>query len=205
MVRVLFKSGLALASLPFFCCPSQVLPQNPVSASLNTSGSVVIDGHPAPYLIRRLPVSSFPDLPPAVKEQLDRRGCLIPQSYEARQPENVIHASLEDPGSSDWAVLCSAQGTVSLLVFFGSSSSRPFTLASAPETERLQSHGSSGVLGFNWAIDPASPQDVHEAQLGMRRPPPRLDHDALADSVIDRSTDYRFYLSNSWTLIETQD
>jgi hypothetical protein len=205
MVRALIKSGLALASLPFFCCPAQVLPQDRVSASLNTSGSVTVDGHPTPYLIRRLPISSFPNLPPAIQEQLDHRGCLIPQSYEARQPENVIHGSLERPGSSDWAVLCSAQGTVSLLVFFGSGSNRPFTLASSPETERLQSRGSSGVLGFNWAIDPASPQDVHEAQLGMRHPPPQLDHDALADSVVDRRTDYHFYLRSSWTLIDTQD
>ncbi|MGB8030707.1 MAG: hypothetical protein WCF30_13720 [Terracidiphilus sp.] len=172
---------------------------------LNTSGSVTVDGRPTPFLIRRLPISSFPSLPPVVQEKLSDRGCLIPQSYEARQPENVIHASLERPGSSDWAVLCSAQGTVSLLVFFGSGSSQPFTLASAPETERLQSHGFSGVLGFNWAIDPASPQDVHEAQLSMRHPPPRIDHDALADSVIDQRTVYHFYLSNAWTLIDTQD
>jgi hypothetical protein len=205
MVRALIKSGLAVASLPLLCCSLTALPQDSVSVPLNASGSIVIDGHPTPYLIRHLPVSSFPDLPPAVQQQLDHRGCLIPQSYEARQPENVVHASLERSGSSDWAVLCSAQGTVSLLVFFGSGSRQPFTLASAPETERLQSHGSAGVLGFNWAIDPASSQNVHEAQLGMRRPPPRLDHDALADSVVDRRTDYHFYLSNSWTLIDTQD
>ena len=111
MVRVLFKSGLAFASLLFFCCPTPVLPQDPVSTALNTSGSVTVDGRPTPYLIRHLPVSSFPDLPPAIQAQLDHRGCLIPQSYEARQPENVVHASLERRGSSDWAVLCSAQGT----------------------------------------------------------------------------------------------
>jgi hypothetical protein len=205
MVRALFNSVLAPLSLLFFCCPSQALSQEPIPAPLNTAGSIVIDGHPTPYLIRHLPVSSFPDLPRAVQEQLDDRGCLIPQSYEARQPENVVHASLERPGSTDWAVLCSARGTVTLLVFFGSGSKQPFTLASGPETERLQSHGSSGVLGFNWAIDPALPQDVREAQLGMRHPPPRLDHDALADSVIDQRTVYHFYLSNAWTLIDTQD
>ncbi len=205
MVRVLFNSGLVLISLLFACSPSQAVPQDPISAPLNTTGSITVDGHPTPYLIRHLPVSSFPDLPLGVKDQLDRLDCLIPQSYEARQPENVVHASLERPGSTDWAVLCSAQGTVSLLVFFGSGSNQPYTLASAPETERIQSHGSAGILGFNWAIDPASPQDVHEAQLGMRHPPPRLDHDALADSVIDQRTVYHFYLSNAWTLIDTQD
>ena len=163
------------------------------------------DGHSTPYVIRHLPVSSFPNLPPAIQQQLNHRGCLIPQTYEAHQPENVVHASLERPGSSDWAVLCSAQGTVSLLVFFGSGSSQPFTLASAPETERLQTHDPSGVLGFNWGIDPASPEQVHDAQLGMRHPPPRLDHDALADTLVDRHTVYHFYLKSAWIVLEMQD
>jgi hypothetical protein len=172
---------------------------------LNTSGQVMFDGHSTPYLIRHLPVNSFPQLPPAAQDALARRGCLIPQTYEAHQPENVVHASLERPGSSDWAVLCSVNGTVSLLVFFSSNYGEPMVLASAPETERLQSHGSSNVLGFNWAIDPASPEDVHEAQLGMKHPPPRLGHDALADSVIDQRTVYHFYSNNAWTLIDTRD
>src|ERR1039458_1575237 len=139
MVFTLFKSELLLASLLLFCCPSKLLPQDSASAALNTSGSVVIDGHSTPYLIRHLPVSSFPDLPAAIREQLDLRSCLIPQTYEAHRPENVVHASLERPGSSDWAVLCSAQGTVSLLVFFGDGSRQPFTLTSAPANENQKS------------------------------------------------------------------
>ncbi len=205
MVRARFKSGFALASLLFFCCPSPILPQDSASAPLNKSGQVMFDGHLTPYLIRHLPANSFPQLPPAVQDALNRRGCLIPQTYEAHQPENVVHASLERLGSSDWAVLCSVNGTVSLLVFFSSGNGEPMVLSSAPETERLQSHGSGNVLGFNWAIDPASPQDVHEAQLGMKHPPPRIDHDALADSVIDQRTVYHFYAKNAWTLLDTQD
>jgi hypothetical protein len=205
MVRALVNSGLLLAQMLLFCCPSKLLPQDSVNAALDTSGSVVVDGHSTPYLIRHLPVSSFPDLPAAIQEQLDQHGCLIPQTYEAHRPENVVHASFERPGSSDWAVLCSAQGTVSLLVFFGNGSSRPFTLASAPETERLQTHDPSGVLGFNWGIDPASPQDVHDAQLGMHNPSPRLDHDALADTLVDRHTFYHFYLKSAWIVLEMQD
>ncbi len=175
------------------------------TSPLVESGQIIVDGHPTPYLIRHLPVSSFPDLPSAIQMELSVRGCLIPQTYEAHRPENVVHASLERPGSSDWAVLCSAKGAVSLLVFFGSGSSLPFTLASAPETERLQSHGSSGVLGFNWGIDPASPQQVHEAQAGMDPRPPLLDHDALADTLVDRHTVYHFYLKSAWIVLETQD
>jgi hypothetical protein len=180
-------------------------PQSFHSESLNTSGKIVFDGHPTPYLVRHLPVNAFPQLPAGVQDVLTRRGCLIPQTYEAHQPENVVHASFERPGSSDWAVLCSVNGTVSLLVFFSSHDAGPTILASAPETERLQSHGSSGILGFNWGIDPASPEDVHEAQMGMRHLPPRIDHDALADSIIDQHTIYHFYSGNAWILIDTAD
>jgi hypothetical protein len=172
---------------------------------LTVTGQIVVDGRSTSYLIRRLPVSSFPELPPAVQNLLNERGCLIPQTYEAHQPENVIEASLERRGSSDWAVLCSEHGTVSLLVFFAGQFRQPTVLASAPETERLQAHGTGGVLGFNWGIDPASPEQVHEAQAGMRHPPPRLDHDAIADSTVDQTTVYHYFSGNAWTVVGTQD
>jgi hypothetical protein len=98
-------------------------------------------------------------------------------------------------------VLCSAQGTVSLLVLFSSDPTELMVLASAPETERLQAHDPSGVLGFNWGIDPASPAQVREAQTGMDPRPLRLDHDALADSVVEHKTVYHFYARKVWTLV----
>jgi len=172
--------------------------------SLNVSGQVMVDGRTTPYLVRHLPVDAFPQLPAAVGEVLVRRGCLIPQTYEAHQPENVINASFERHGSSDWAVLCSVNGKVSLLVFF-SDARDPMTLASAPETDRLQAHGTANALGFNWGIDSAPPESVHEAQIGMSHPPPRIDHDALADSVIDGRTIYRVFAKGAWTVIDTRD
>jgi hypothetical protein len=187
------------------CLVTAARPQDVHSSALNTSGKIAFDGHLTPYLIRHLPINAFPQLPPPVQEVLTRRGCLIPQTYEAHQPENVVHASLQGPGSTDWAVLCTVNGTVSLLVFFSTNYASPATLATAPETERLQSHGSNGVLGFNWGIDPASPEQVHQAQMGMRHPPPRIDHDALADSIIDQHTIYHFYSGNAWTPLDTED
>jgi hypothetical protein len=168
-------------------------------------GNLVVDGRSVPYLIRRLPVSSFPALPEQIADVLNRRGCMIPQTYEAHRPENVVHASLEKAGSSDWAVLCSAQATVSLLVFFGSAPGRPTVLATAPEKDRLQAHGADQSLGFNWGVDPASPEDVREAQANLGHRPFRPDHDALADSVIDGKTVYHFYAKDRWTLLDTPD
>jgi hypothetical protein len=174
-------------------------------SSLVTEGRIDQDGRSAAYEIRHLPVSSYPNLPLDVAGQLTDRGCQIPQTYEARHPENVVHASFQHPGSSDWAVLCSTQGTVALLIFFGSAPGQPLTLATAPETRRLQPHYGSTVLGFNWGIDPATPDAIHEAQIGLTPRPARLDHDALSDSTVDRKTIYRFYAKGSWSILDMPD
>jgi hypothetical protein len=179
------------------------------AAPLNSSGRVMVAGRLTPFLIRHLPVSSFPQLPESVAGALNQRGCMIPQTYEAHRPENVVHASLERAGSSDWAVLCSVEGKVSLLVFFdggsGQDAAAPVVLASTEETDRLQAQPGSGVLGFNWGIDGASPEQVHEAQSGLAQRPGRVDHDALADAVLEGRTVYRFYAKNVWQALEMPD
>jgi hypothetical protein len=205
MLHGWLKTGFALCGLLWPSLATPIQQPGADTQRLVESGQVVVDGQRSAYLIRRLPVSSFPDLPSGVADLLSQRECLVPQTYAAHHPENVIHASLERSGSSDWAVLCSAQGTVSLLVFFGSGSGRPIVLSSAPETKRMQRHDSTGVLGFNWAIDPASPEAVHQAQSTMQRKPPVLDHDAVADSVVEHGTVYRIYIQHAWTVVETKD
>jgi hypothetical protein len=176
----------------------------PTTPPLNEQGKVVLAGRSTPYLIRHLPVNSFPQLPARIQEALDRRGCTIPQTYEAHGPENVVHGSLERAGSSDWAVLCSAQGTVSLLVFFGerTEGTQPAVLASTSETERLQAHGATEVLGFDWGIDRATPEQIEEAQSGMAHRPARVDHDAVAEAMIDHPTIYHFYAKGAWSRLQ---
>ena len=159
-----------------------------------------------PYLIRHLPVSSFPELPAAVQDALNRRGCLIPQTYEAHQPENVIHASLERAGSSDWAVLCSARGNglAAGLLCRRARISRwcwpPRRRPSACKpTTRAAFSASTG------ASIPPRREQIHEAQAGLVHRPPLLDHDALADSLVDHRTIYHFYLKSAWTVLEMPD
>jgi hypothetical protein len=203
MVRAALKKIEPL--LGFLLCACSLLPAQPPQpspAQLNVSGKIVVAGQSIPYIIRHLPISSFPGLPDELAAMLNRRGCLIPQTYEAHRPENVIHASFEHPGSSDWAVLCSEHGTVSLLVFFPSASDKLHVLSAAPETERLQAHDPSGVLGFNWGIDPATPEQVRQAQAGLLHRPAPVDHDALADSLVDRHTVYHYYLNSAWIVLE---
>ncbi len=199
------KIPISLLSLLAFgtvlAAPQMPLPP-PDADPLIESGQVTTNGHKVSYVIHRLPPSSFPDLPAPIVDLVNQRGCLIPQTYEAHRPENVVEASLEGKGSQDWALLCSVKNTVSLMVFFASAPERPVVLVTAPETERLQMHDPSRVLGFNWGIDPASPEQVHEAQIGIAHRPAAPDHDALADSTLDRRTVYHFYSKGKWTLLD---
>lgn len=204
MARASLGRELIAGSLLVVCCAAGVFAQDSAS-SLDTRGQATVNGKTGPYLVRHLPISSFPELPAAIQERLTRRGCLIPQTYEAHRPENVVHASLERRGSSDWAVLCSAKGAVSLLVFLASGDGEAMVLATVPETSRLQMDAMSGVLGFNWAIDAVTPEQMHEAQLDMHHPPPRVDHDGLADLVVEGKTVYRFFTHGAWTVVDTQD
>lgn len=182
------------------------LAQQPISdpAELVASGRVERDGRIVNYRIQHLPVSSFPDLPRTVSAALNDLECTIPQTYQAHRPENVIHGSFESRGSSDWAVLCSAHGKVSLLVFFDSAAGKYQQLASFAETQRLQPRHPSGEMGFDWAIDAASPDTVRQAQIGLTPRPRRLDHDAVANTVIDQRTQYHFY-AGSWILVDLPD
>ncbi|MGP8251806.1 MAG: hypothetical protein ACLQHF_07205 [Terracidiphilus sp.] len=179
--------------------------ESQVIDAFSTEGQITVNGQTRQYKVEHLPASSFPALPAAVAAELNRRGCLIPQTYEAHGPENVIRGSFRRAGENDWAALCSVHGTVSLLVFFEGAADSPAVLATAAETARLQLNNASGNMEFDWGIDVATPELVHEAQTEMRRRPARLDHDSVADSVIDGATVYHFYAGNAWTTVETRD
>jgi hypothetical protein len=174
-------------------------------ANLVTRGEITIDGRSHPYVIRHLPPDSFPNLPEPIAKTLQQRACLIPQTYQAHHPENAVRGSFERPGSQDWAVLCTVQGNVSLLVFFASAPGNPQVLATVPEIDRLQDYNSTHVLGFNWGIDAASPAVIHDAQIGLSPRPPRPDHDSLADSIVDRTTVYHYFKNGSWSLVDLPD
>jgi len=200
-------TGILFGLLPFLVqerlhAGAQESSSEAATHSFNESGSTSVDGKTVSYLIRRLPVDSFPDLPEAVSTALNRRGCLIPQTYQAHRPENVVQASFDRPGSTDWAVLCSAKGTVDLLVFFARMPGKAMTIASAPELERIEKHGSTKVYGFDWGIDPVSPKKVHDAQSGSEHHGSRVDHDALADSILDQKTIYHFYTNGQWVKLD---
>jgi len=173
--------------------------------AFSSSGQATVGGKTGQYKVEHLPVSSFPALPTAVSAELNRRGCLIPQTFEAHGPENVIHGSFRRPGEKDWAVLCSVHGTVSLLVFFDGAPESPEVLATAAETSRLAPNNATGKLEFDWGIDRATPVQLHEAQAGIRPRPAKADHDGIADSTVDGATMYWLYSGSAWSVTQTTE
>lgn len=72
-----------------------------------------------------LPPDAFPALPHAIVSMLRTRGCMIPQPGASGPPRNVIHGKFFDPSETGWAVLCSSNGSSSIVVFHNDRDDHP--------------------------------------------------------------------------------
>ena len=142
------------------------------------------------YRIRLLPISSFPQLPDFVAQQLVHRGCMIPQTYEAREPENVIHGSFEKKGSDDWAVLCSVNRVSTLYVFFQSDLANPISLRHQPDSE---------WLGVEWSLDYGSAWGIATHPARLLKPKDSADHDGIDDAFVEKSISIHYFENGRWT------
>ena len=179
------------------CASAQAPSTN--SEQIETGRVRLPSGTEVVYRIRLLPLTSFPALPPSVAAQLDQRKCMVPQTYEARAPENVIHGSLERKGSNDWAVLCSVNGSTTLYVFFQSQPGTPITLRHQRDADWLGSE-ERGVYGSAWGIARRGPSQMRAA--GEQR---IFDHDGIEDAFIEKSFTTHYFQDGSWTTLESSN
>jgi hypothetical protein len=148
------------------------------------------------YRIRLLPVASFPQIPAAVANELDARGCMVPQTYEANGPENVISGSFEKQGSDDWAALCSVRGVTTFYVFFQSNLTHPIALRHQPDNQWLGVEPSF-AYGSAWGILPIPPRAVPRTY--------QMDHDGIEDAFVERSSVIHYYSHGHWTTFKGDD
>jgi hypothetical protein len=161
------------------------------------------DGVTESYRIRLLPVDSFPSLPQPVAGWLRRRGCMIPQTFEAQEPENVIQGAFRAPASDDWAALCSAGGDTTLYVFFAGQYNTPIPLRSQVDTLWLGHEPGSAIYGSAWGISTRSAEDLHDS-TGIR-PEFLIDHDAIEDANLERSLTLRYFQADKWQILLYED
>jgi hypothetical protein len=160
-------------------------------------------GTPISYRIRLLPLSSFPALPAEVAAQLSRRRCMIPQTYEAKQPENVIEGAFQAPGASDWAALCSAGGTTTLYVFLAGQFGDPTALRSQPDTAWLGADPGETVLGSAWGIALRTTKQLRSSP--KLRALLTLDHDAIDDARLERTLTLHYNQGGKWLRFTADD
>lgn len=164
------------------------------SGELHLSG-----GRTQSYRIRLLPVAAFPQTPSGVAAELVRRGCLIPQSFEAQGPENLIHGAFREAGSDDWAALCSQGGWTTLYVFFAGAYNAPVALRRQADTVWLGAEPGSAVCGSAWGIATRRLADLRASRSIER--PAALDHDAIDDARLEQSVTVRYYTAGRWLVL----
>lgn len=148
--------------------------------------------------IVRLKPSDFRQLPGAVRRDLDRRGCRIPQVPDKTAPHNVISGSFIGAGSRDWAVLCSVKGSSRVLIYRGGGASKVDSVARRGDKEYLQS-GTTGALEFSRRIYIAEAKAIAEEAKARSGPkPPPLDHDGIGDAFKDKASTIRYYYRGKW-------
>lgn len=161
----------------------------------------VLRGHKGDqaYAFRLLPPASFPSTPAPVLADLEKRHCMIPQSYEARGPENVIHGAFREKGSTDWAVLCSKNGTSTLLVYW-SGMGKPAEIAAQADTDTADPHDTTNILGYARGLDTASPGRINETLVNRRHGP--FDHDGIQDEHIEKTSVIHYYKNGAWMTLQ---
>jgi len=113
--------------------------------------------------IVRLKPDAFKNLPAAVRTDLDRRQCTIPQpdGLDDAGPHNVVRGRFTSQTSTDIAVLCSKSGVSTILVYRDGTTKDVAVLAAMADKGFLQT-GHPKAIEFSRVIGvagPAAPTD----------------------------------------------
>jgi hypothetical protein len=148
--------------------------------------------------IVRLPPSAFRELPANLVRELQRRRCTVPQSVQTKKPHNVIKGSFAKQGQTDWAVLCSARGVSSILVFWGGSETKPAVLAPSEDGGYLQGTSATDI-GYSRQILPVGKRwiMVHYRAYGGPKPPP-IRHQGIDDAFVEKASCTLYFHAGKW-------
>jgi hypothetical protein len=146
--------------------------------------------------VRLLPNDSD-DLPPVVIQELNRRGCTIPQAFTQRVRGNVIRGSFTTPEQLDLAVLCSRERVSSILVFRNSSVESVDELAPIPDINYLQEVG-RGEIGYSRALSAADREHILRHNSGNSPVNARLDHNGIEDHFLEKGSTIWYWHEGEW-------
>jgi hypothetical protein len=130
-------------------------------------------------------------LPPAVRADLETRGCSIPRFTKWDGPHNAIQGQFLQAGSQDWAVLCAAGGRTTILLYPGGTADGVQSLrAEEADPARFIHTVTAFVLSKRALRDQQGEQPVQE-----------FDHDAIEDGPIGKPGRVIFHRDGDWSLL----
>ncbi len=148
--------------------------------------------------IKRLPPSSFAQLPVEVVKQLEELHCKVPQAFMTAQPHNVSRGEFARKGQTDWAVLCSKNERSSILVFWGKPTKCPGELEPVEDKVFLQEIGDNQI-GYSRMINPVSGDLIskrYKRYGGLK--PPSLDHQGIDDQFVEKASVVHYCHDGKW-------
>jgi hypothetical protein len=151
----------------------------------------------------RLPPSAFGDLPAAVRADLERRGCTVPQPFVRRRgPENVIRGRFLSAMPTDVAVLCSRHRRSTILVYRDSAAPAAAELAPSADVDWLQVVDAAGTAGYSRALYVAAPDHIRRHNPDARLP---IDRDGIEEAFLEKGSTIRLWSGRAWIELPGSD
>jgi hypothetical protein len=158
--------------------------------------------------IVRLAPAAFRELPTAVRQELESRGCRIPQLGPAfgSDRSNVISGHFARPGQRDWAVLCSRGDSSQVLLFWGGQADRVEAWAPEADATWLQGMGPGGIQYSRYlAVADSAAIARHAREYGGPLPPRPITHDGLEVGFAEKGSAISYWHDGRWYDLQGAD
>ena len=147
--------------------------------------------------IVRLRPLAFPDVPQPVRDDLERRGCRIPQTPGGDRWQNVVPGRFTGPRASDWAALCSRSSASAILVYPNGMARGVLEVHRADDRAYLQQNADAIV--FSRQISVATPAYIRVKNHPSLVPGmPRIDHDGVNDAFLGKASTVWYRAGGRW-------
>ncbi|MBO6793985.1 MAG: hypothetical protein JJ895_08745 [Balneolaceae bacterium] len=157
--------------------------------------------------IVRLSPDAFTQLPVMIREDLKKRECTVPQLFQ-EMGSNVIHGHFYNAKQTDWAVLCSINGTSSILVYQNDRTDSVKSFASEKDDLFLQSMGMKPkIYAFSRNLEIADTSMIRKLYFyyddGPELPP--LNHVGINDQFYNKGSSIWYYHKGNWIELPGED
>lgn len=141
----------------------------------------------------------------AIIDDLERRGCTIPQAYGLGEEHNVVQGELKKKGQKDWAVLCSVKRSSAILIYWNASPKDVSRVANGRDADFLQ-EVEPGRIGFSRLIDIADANYLFGRYKAYGGPkPPHIKHQGINDIWVEKASEVHYLHRGKWLKLQGAD